>query len=206
MSKSDNQTTLSHWALHMSTVKIKMTLKFLSFGWLSWKLCICLLIPLGTWGQFCCLLNASCSDIAIFSYLFFVSFCRRFKPRRAAPTLNLSSIQSKSSFRKITLFYLAKSATQPQPFYVWSVVWWHKELLSSSTKSCFISTWSLPFKKKLPQTVQKEEKDIDTTWINDLRNLWGNWVYRSYWDRKRNNLDARCMYNVDARKICIYHE
>ena len=155
MSKSDNQTTLSHWALHMSTVKIKMTLKFLSFGWLSWKLCICLLIPLGTWGQFCCLLNASCSDIAIFSYLFFVSFCRRFKPRRVAPTLNLSSIQSKSSFRKITLFYLAKSATQPQPFYVWSVVWWHKELLSSSTKSCFISTWSLPFKKKLPQTVPK---------------------------------------------------
>ena len=133
MSKSDNQTTLSHWALHMSTVKIKMTLKFLSFGWLSWKLCICLLIPLGTWGQFCCLLNTSCSDIAIFSYLFFVSFCRRFKPRRAAPTLNLSSIQSKLSFRKVTLFYLAKSATQPQPFYVWSVAWQHKELLSSST-------------------------------------------------------------------------
>ena len=159
LNQTCNQTTLSHWALHMSTVKIKMTLKFLSFGWLSWKLCICVLIPLGTWGQFCCLLNVSCSDIAIFSYLFFVSFCHRFKPRRAAPTLNLSSIQSKLSFRKVTLFYLAKSATQPQPFYVWSVAWQHKELLSSSTFKVVLFQHGVYFlKRNCHKTYQKRRK------------------------------------------------
>jgi len=57
--------------------------------------------------------------------------------------------------------------------------------------------------RKLPQNVPKKEKDIDTTWINDLRNLRVNWVYRSYRDRKQNNLisSCRCKKNLHISRV-----
>ena len=105
---------------------------------------------------------------------------------------------------KVTLFYLAKSATQPQPFYVWRVAWRHKELLSSSAFKVVLFQHGVYFlKRNCHKTYQKKKKDIDTTWINDLRNLWGNWEYRLYWDRKRNNLINSCRCKKNLHISCV---
>ena len=78
--------------------------------------------------------------------------------------------------------------------------------LYDDTKNCCLAAQKVVLfqhgvyllKRNCHKPYQKEDKDIDTTWINDLRNLWGNWVYRSYWDRKRNNLinSCRCKKNL----------